>query len=78
MTEMGTRVDMAMSDLSSAIHNTGHYHVRPRPVLLVAVLRPDLQTTGAAYVLASVDLANLTHVRPPKRLQRTCAESATG
>jgi hypothetical protein len=47
---------MAMSDLSSAIHNTGHYHVRPRPVLLVAVLRPDLQTTGAAYVLASVDL----------------------
>jgi len=26
------RVDIAMSDLSSAIHNTGHYHVRPRPV----------------------------------------------
>ncbi|MFL6823527.1 MAG: hypothetical protein ACJ8FA_13245 [Xanthobacteraceae bacterium] len=23
-----------MSDLSSAIHNTGHYHVRPRPVCL--------------------------------------------
>ena len=29
-----TCVDMAMSDLSSAIHNTGHYHVRPRPVCL--------------------------------------------
>jgi hypothetical protein len=24
------RVDIAMSDLSSAIHNTGRYHVRPR------------------------------------------------
>jgi hypothetical protein len=28
------RVDIAMSGLSSAIHNTGHHHVRPRPVCL--------------------------------------------
>jgi hypothetical protein len=26
------RVIIAMSALSSAIHNTGHYHVRPRPL----------------------------------------------
>jgi hypothetical protein len=26
------RVDIAMSSLSSAIHSTGHYHVRPRSV----------------------------------------------
>jgi hypothetical protein len=29
-----TSVDIAMSALSSAIHNTGHYHVRLRPVCL--------------------------------------------
>src|SRR5271169_6868045 len=28
------RIDIAMSALSSAFHNTGHYHVRPRPVCL--------------------------------------------
>src|SRR5882672_926663 len=32
MSQMGLiRVDIGMSDLSSAIHNTRYYHVRPRP-----------------------------------------------
>src|SRR5260370_39343017 len=36
-----------MSDLSSAIHSNGHYHVRPRPVCLwssCARLGPSFQT----------------------------------
>jgi hypothetical protein len=35
------RVDIAMSALLSAIHNTGHYHIRPRRVCRVAFLRPN-------------------------------------
>jgi hypothetical protein len=42
------RVDIVMSAALSAIPGTGHYHIRPSPVLLVAVLRPDLQTMDPA------------------------------
>jgi hypothetical protein len=55
------RVDIVMSD-SSAIHNTGHYHVRPRPVCLVAFLRLICKQRAQPpqlRVLASLDLATL-------------------
>jgi hypothetical protein len=76
-------VDIAMSDHSSAIHNTGHYHVRPRPVCLspsCARSANNGQSRRRSCVLASLDLATLDASAVTKdsayRLQRTCAESA--
>jgi hypothetical protein len=41
------RVDIAMSASSSAIHNTGHHHVRARPVSLSPACG-KMQSTGFA------------------------------
>ncbi len=41
MTLWVIRVDIAMSALSSAIHNTGHYRVRPRAVGSSPCERPE-------------------------------------
>jgi hypothetical protein len=41
-----SRVDIAMSTARSAIHNTGHYHVRLRPVWL------PLSCTGSRITVA--------------------------
>jgi hypothetical protein len=63
------RVDIAMSALSSAIHNTGHYHGRPRPVCLPpSCIRSanNGHRRCSSGVLTLVDLANMTLVRPPK------------
>jgi hypothetical protein len=54
------RVDIARSALSSAIHNTGHYHVRPRPVCLspsCARSAKNQHSRRSSCVLASLDLA---------------------
>jgi hypothetical protein len=48
------RDDIAMSALSSAIHNTRHYLVQPRPVLLV-VFRHPIASRRSPCVLASVE-----------------------
>jgi hypothetical protein len=74
-----------MSDLSSATDNTGHYHVRPRPVCLSSSCARSAKhrhCSCRSRALASVDLTT----RDPRavtkdsayRLQRTCAESAAG
>jgi len=50
---------IAMFDLSSAIHKTGHYHVRPRPVgLLPSCVRSanNGQNRHSSCALASLDL----------------------
>src|SRR5260370_20030787 len=77
------RVDIAMSDLSSAIHNTGHYHVRPRPVCLspsCARLANNGHGRRSSCALTSLELAARYARGVTKdsayRLQRTCAESA--
>ena len=73
------RVDIAMSALSSAIHNTGHYHGRPRPVCLPpSCIRSanNGHRRCSSGVLTLVDLANMTHVRPPKNWHTGCCESA--
>jgi hypothetical protein len=53
------RDDIAMSALSSAIHNTGHYQVRPRPVCL-PLSRAGSANNGhsrsSSCVLALLDL----------------------
>src|ERR1700730_9827905 len=67
------------------IHNTGHYHVRPRGVCLVAFLHPICERRARPpqlLRLASLDLATRDARAITKdsayRLQRTCAESAAG
>jgi hypothetical protein len=74
-----------MSALSSAIHNTGHYHVRPRPVCLSpSCARSANNGHGrrSSCALTSLDLAARYARGVTKdsayRLQRTCAESAAG
>jgi hypothetical protein len=74
------RGDIAMSALSSAIHNTGHYHVRPRPVCLppsCALSANNGHSRRSPCVLASVDLANMTHVRPPMTRHIDCNKLAS-
>jgi hypothetical protein len=54
------RVDIVMSALSSAIHKSGHYHVRPRPRLLAVFLCRSANnghSRCSSCVLASLDLA---------------------
>jgi hypothetical protein len=56
------RVDIAKSALASAIHNTGHYHVRPRPGVLIVFLRSICKRRARPPQLlrpASVDLVNM-------------------
>jgi hypothetical protein len=76
------RVDIAMSAISSAIHNTGHYHVRPRPVCLSRSCFRSAKNrhSRSSCVLASLDLATrdtrAAAKEPASRLQRSCAEPA--
>ena len=74
-----------MSALSSAIHNTGHYHVQPRPACLspcCARIANDRRNRGSSGVLASLDLvprdAPTVDKDPAYRLHRIYAESARG
>jgi hypothetical protein len=79
------RVDIAMSALSSATHNTGHYRVRPRPVCLPSSCARSANngpSRRSSCVLASLDLATgeartVTNVSA-YRLQQTCERSAAG
>jgi hypothetical protein len=74
-----------MSVFSSAIDNTGHYHVRPRHVSLSPSCARSANN-GHSYrsscVVASLDLATRYARAVTKdsgyRLQRTCAESDAG
>jgi hypothetical protein len=54
------RVDIGVSVLSSAIHNTGHYHGRPRPVCLPPSCARSANNwhsrRSPCVVLASLDL----------------------
>src|SRR6266480_4920959 len=75
-------VDISMSALSSAIHNTGHLP-RPTETRACRPLAPDLQATGTALqflCLASLELttpdARAVTKDSAYRSQRTCAESA--
>jgi hypothetical protein len=55
-------------------HNTGRYHVRPRPACLSpSCVRsaPNRHNRRGSCVVASVDLANMTHVRHGKRRHAT-------
>ena len=81
------RVDIAMSDLSSAIHNTGHYHVRPRPVCLAPSCARSANNgpnRRSSCVLASLDLATRNATRGHQRrgistatnLRGTCSRGA--
>jgi hypothetical protein len=79
------RVDIAMSGLSSAIHNTGHYHVRPRPVGLPSSCARSANNGHSRCSSCVLTLLNLTTRNAcaatkdwTYRLQRTCAESAAG
>jgi hypothetical protein len=79
------RVDIAMSALSSAIHNTGHYHVRPRPVCLPPSCARSANkghSRRSSCVLASLDLATRDARTVTNdsayRLQQTCERSAAG
>ena len=72
-----------MSALSSAIHNTGHYHVRPRPVCLppsCARSANNGRSRRSSCVLASIDLvtrdARAVSKNLAYRLQQTCERSA--
>ena len=50
------RVDFAMSALASAVHNTGHYHVRLGPFCLApsyARIAYDRRNRGSSGVLSS-------------------------
>ena len=74
-----------MSHLSSAIHNTGHYHARARPVCSSSSCARSANnghSRRSSRVLASLNLATrdaraVTN-ESAYRLQRTCAESAAG
>jgi hypothetical protein len=72
------RVDFATSALASAIHNTGHYHVRSdRSAWLLPA--PELQTTGAtaaapAFCPRSTRRREL-HLRSTKTRDINCAKS---
>src|SRR5262249_27821711 len=58
------------------IDGTEHYHVRPRPCVC-GLPASDPQTTGTtAAAPVSVELANMTHVRPPKSRYSRCNGSA--
>ena len=74
-----------MSALSSAIHNTGHYHVRPRPVCLppsCARSANNGHSRRSSCVLASLDLvtrdARTVTNGLAYRLPQTCDRSAAG
>ena len=73
------RVDFATSALASAIHNTGHHHVRLRPVcwLLPA---PGLLTTGTAVAAPAFcprpAKRHELHPRSTKTPDINCAKSA--
>src|SRR6266487_6176826 len=73
------RIDIAMSALSSAIHSTGHYHVRPRPICLplsCARSANNGHSRCSSCVLASLDLATRDARTVTNdsayRLQQTC------
>src|SRR5258708_33172885 len=79
------RVDIAVSALSSAIYNTGHYSVRPRPVCLppsCARSANNGHSRRSSCVLASLDLATrdarTVTDDSAYRLQQTCERSAAG
>jgi hypothetical protein len=58
-----------VSAVSSALHDTGNHHVRPRPICLSPSCVRSVNnghSRRSSYRVASVDLANMTHVRPPK------------
>lgn len=48
------RVDIAMSALSSAIRNTGHYHVRPRPLRLPPSCARSENNGHSCQILSSI------------------------
>jgi hypothetical protein len=77
----GIRVDIAMSALSSAILNTGHYHVRPSPSAC-HLPTPVLQTTGTAAAAPASWLRSIsrrvTHVRSPTIQHIDCNKLASG
>src|SRR6266566_4906763 len=55
--------------VSSAIHDTGYCHIQPRPVCLPSSCvrsANNEHSRRSPCVLASVHLANMTHVRPAK------------
>jgi type I restriction enzyme S subunit len=62
-----------MSDLSSAIHNTGHYYVRPRPVLLNSTGRGTLGRV-AYYQLSEPAVCDnhVTILRPNTKICDPC------
>jgi hypothetical protein len=74
-----------MSALSSAIHSTGHYHVRPRPICLplsCARSARNGHSRCSSCVLALLDLATRDARTVTNdsayRLQQTCERSAAG
>jgi hypothetical protein len=68
-----------MSALSSAIHNAGHYHVRPRPVCLspscARSANSEHSRRGSCVWLRSI-WRHVTHVRSPKIRHIDCNEPA--
>jgi hypothetical protein len=79
------RVHIAMSALSSAIHNTGHYHVRPRPVCLSpscarsannGTAPSQLLHPGFARIAVTVHLTSISQLTsPPDQIASSCWRS---
>ena len=73
------RVDFAMSALASAVHNTGHYHVRlGRSAWLLPA--PELLTTGATAAAPAFcprpAKRHELHLRSTKTRDINCVKSA--